>query len=204
MSQKDQTEDVRSQIAEAGGSVLQVGRDYIQHIGVNFNRGNWLAVIISLIPALLISYVVWTGIKVTLHTLGYPLHQFLGSANLSQGQVNIFNADISGVTGTAFIAASASQPGQHVSLIISDIPLADYEQGLVKIGSGSGSAGSVTIVDGNSSKTYQLNTNGTDLTLKLSAYPTEKGEFARGMLRGIVTDGVTRRTLSLSLVVPVQ
>jgi hypothetical protein len=55
-----------------------------------------------------------------------------------------------------------------------------------------------------SPKEYRVNSRGTDLTLKLEAHPTTKGDFVRGSLSGTVNDGINSRNISLKIVISVD
>jgi hypothetical protein len=53
-------------------------------------------------------------------------------------------------------------------------------------------------------KEYKTNTDGTDLTIKLDANPTQKGEFVKGTLFGTITDRTRSSKVSYKFQVPIQ
>lgn len=60
---------------------------------------------------------------------------------------------------------------------------------LIKVGQNSNFNGTIFLLNGS----YSTNTKGTDLTIKLDANQTQKGEVVKGTLYGTITDGLTKK-----------
>ena len=84
------------------------------------------------------------------------------------------------------------------------LPISDYKQKSIKLGSEFKGDGTLSILSNNGRKEYSLNAQDSDLTLQLDEAPMEKGKFIRGLLYGTATDGIEKQTFNLKLVVPFQ
>jgi hypothetical protein len=123
---------------------------------------------------------------------------------LNQGQVTVFDAGTQKQVFLSGMPSSSNARGLNY-LIVNDIPLSQYQSGLIKLNKNSKIRGTLRYYNDKTDTTneYNLNTNGTDLTLQLNKNPTEVGEFVKGSLSGTVTNGVDKEKVSLQLVLPV-
>ena len=124
----------------------------------------------------------------------------------NQGQVQLLdNGNQKKVLMSAHKSYSPNDKGLNW-LIVNDIPLSQYQSGLIKLNKNSQINGSLHYFSNKNNVTneYKLNTEGTDLTLQLNKNPIKKGEFVEGFLSGIVTNGVDKEKVSFRLVLPFQ
>mgnify|MGYP006270367371 CR=1 FL=1 len=191
-----------SQNEQAGRDIIKVGRDYIRHIQINILSGNWGAVIISLIPVLLAIYILIVGANWTLGIIGNQSEDVSTNATLNQGEVQIFGLGSSGIS--PFLSIQASSENGMVNIILSQVPFSEYQKGVIKLGKGFQGDGTLIVGSTQGVKEYKTNTDGTDLTIKLDANPTQKGEFVKGTLFGTINDGTKSRKVSYKIVVPIQ
>lgn len=187
---------------QAGRDIIKVGRDYIRHIQINILSGNWGAVIVSLIPVVLVIYLLigvatWTG-----GIIGNQSQDVYTNATLNQGQVQIFGLGYSATSASLLVQASSEN--RMVNILLSQVPFSEYKKGEIKLGKGFPGEGTLIIAGKEGVKEYKTNTDGTDLTIKLDANPTQKGEFVKGTLFGTITDGTKSSKVSYKLVVPIQ
>jgi hypothetical protein len=84
------------------------------------------------------------------------------------------------------------------------VPFSEYKKGMIKLGKGFQGEGSLLLGNKEGVKEYKANTDGTNLTIKLDANPTQKGEFVKGTVFGTINDGTRSTQVSYKLVVPIQ
>lgn len=190
-----------SQNEQAGRDIIKVGRDYIRHIQINILSGNWGAVIISMIPVLLTIYILIAGANWTLGIIGNQFQDVSTNTMLNQGQVHIIDFRSPGSSSLFIQAASENR---MVNIILSQVPFSEYQKGVIKLGKGFQGDGTLMLGSTQGVKEYKINTDGTDLTIKLDANPTQKGEFVKGTLFGNITDGTKNIKVSYKIVVPIQ
>ena len=191
-----------SQNEQAGRDIIKAGRDYIRHIQINILSGNWGAVIVSLIPVLLAFYILIGVANWTVGLIGNQSGDVSTNATLNQGEVQIFG--LGGSAISPFLSIQASSENSMVNIILSQVPFSEYKKGVIKLGKGFQGEGSLIIGGKEGVKEYKTNTDGTDLTIKLDANPTQQGEFVKGTIVGTITDGTRSSKVSYKLVVPIQ
>ncbi len=191
------------QKAQAGGDILQVGRDYIRQVQVNFNSGNWLIGVVALIPLLLLLYGGWkviegvgTGLVVS-EADSEPVEtasENEASAMLTNGRAQVMTLNLE---KDQTIWLQAATPDSLMAFFVNAIPLQDYQNGTFKINGGSNLEGMIAI----QGATYSINAVDTDLTISFESNPVTAGEFVRAKVTGTVTGG---KTVNFEIVVPMQ
>lgn len=124
----------------------------------------------------------------------------------NRGKVNISDyGNQKKVSMTGQPTYSSNNTGASL-LFLQDIPLSQYQSGVIKLNKNSKINGTLIYFNSNkkASNEYKLNTDGTDLTLQLNKNPITKGEFVEGSLSGIVTNGIDKEKVSFGVVLPVQ
>jgi hypothetical protein len=190
-----------SQNGQAGRDLIQAGRDYIRHIQVNILSGHWGVIFISLIPLILTLYIASSAIKWTVTTVHSQVQTFSGNQTLTGGSVYTYG--LLNPSPSVSISARATQVKKIEDLVffdISDIPFSEYQKGFIKLGQNTQAHGTINLSDGS----YSTNVKDADLTLKLNANPTQKGEFVQGTLSGRITNGINSKKIYLKFVIPVQ
>lgn len=191
-----------SQNEQAGRDIIKVGRDYIRHIQINILSGNWGTVIVSLIPVLLGFYILIGVANWTVGIIGNQSQNISTNTTLNQGEVQILGLGSS--ASSPFLFIQASSENGLVNIVLSQVPFSEYKKGVIKLGKGFQGEGSLLLGSKEGVKEYKANTDGTDLTIKLDANPTQKGEFVKGTVFGTITDGTRSTQVSYKLVLPIQ
>lgn len=179
----------------SGRDLIQVGRDYIRTIQINFESGNIVTAIIYTLPLILALFIVGNGVKWTVETAESQVQSLSGNTVLKLGQSQIIGESI---------LLQAYTDKQPFTVLTITLPISDYKQKSIKLGSEFKGDGNLSIASNNGTKQYSMNAQGSDLTLKLDEAPMEKGKFIRGVLYGTATDGIEKQTLNLKLIVPFQ
>jgi len=198
---QDSEPSFSKQVANAGGNIIQVGRDYIRNVQIKFEGGNWLGGTISLIPVAVLLFMI-LGTVNTISGILLPQQILSSAGSLSNGSFSIIGSEENAIL---LLNASATSTGAGVnSISLSDIPLQDYRQGVVKFGPSLPGTGSILMLENMQVQQYNVNAEGADLTLQFESNPEKSGEFVRATLSGKVTNGSHTRTINVKLVVPFQ
>ncbi|MCL1469105.1 hypothetical protein [Argonema antarcticum] len=151
---------------------------------------------------MLVFYILIVGANWTVGIIGNQSQDISTNATLNQGEVQILGLGSSAISPFLFIQASSEN--RMVNIILSQVPFSEYKKGVIKLGKGFQGEGTLMLGGKEGVKEYKTNTDGTDLTIKLDANPTQKGEFVKGTLFGTITDGTKSSKVSYKIVVPIQ
>ncbi|NEQ47813.1 MAG: hypothetical protein F6K00_31510 [Leptolyngbya sp. SIOISBB] len=88
------------------------------------------------------------------------------------------------------------------SLSIGNIPISEYESGLIRAGKSHSATGSIEIIDSSGNFIYDLLEP--EIVIEVATKNTPDGSFMEGVVHGTISDGIETREVIVDLFLPIE